>query len=103
MKKALFGLLLVSSLAYADWQNPFEPVDTSKNFTPSTLITWQPVDNPTKVCSEERVRRGFANYGQAVEACSFWDGKICLIITKKITNRDTIGHELQHCFQGKWH
>jgi hypothetical protein len=103
MKKALFGLLFVASLAHADWQNPFEAVDSSKNFTPATLVTWRPVANPTKTCSEERSRRGFTQYGGAVEACSFWDGNTCLIITKYVTNRDTLGHELQHCFQGKWH
>ena len=103
MKKVLIGLLFVSNLAYADWTNPFEKFSTSQNFASTVSVTWRPVDNPTQSCSAERAKRGFAQYGGAVDACSFWDGSTCLVITAKVTDRDTVGHEIQHCFQGKWH
>jgi len=103
MKKALLVLLFVTSLAHADWRDAYEPFDASKNFTLESLITWKTVDNPTKSCSEERQRRGFPDRGQPVQACSFWEGSTCLIITKKFPTGDTIGHEMRHCFQGKWH
>jgi len=103
MKKALLILLFVSSLAHADWRDPFEKFDADKNFTSASNITWKIVENPTKTCSAERVRRGYKDNGQAVEACSFWNGSSCTIITKRMVDRDTIGHEVQHCFQGSWH
>jgi len=103
MKKALLALLFVSSLAHADWRDPFEKFDTGKNFTNQTHLTWVTVDDPTKACAAERSRRGFAQYSGKVMACSFWEQNQCTIITAKFTDRDTIGHELQHCFQGNWH
>jgi hypothetical protein len=103
MKKVLFCLLLVTNLAHADWRDPYEPIDTSKNFTNESTIVWTPVDNINKSCSEERQRRGFPDHNQPVQACSFWDGKTCLILTKRSPTRETLGHEFQHCFQGKWH
>ena len=103
MKKALFGLLFITTLAHADWRDPFEKFSTSKNFASSVVVTWQPVDDPTAACSAERARRVFESYSGKVAACSIYDGKTCLIITGRNTDRDTIGHELQHCFQGSWH
>lgn len=103
MKKALLGLLFVTSLAHADWRDPFEKFDTAKNFTNQSKITWVVADNPTAACAAERTRRGFPQYAGKVMACSFWEQTQCTIITSKLTDRDTIGHELQHCFQGNFH
>ncbi len=102
--KFLFLILfLLLGPVKADWTDPFEKFDTNKNFTNSSLISWKRVDNPTLECSLERARRGFPKHDGQVVACSMWEQDKCLIITAKYTDRDTVGHEIQHCFQGKWH
>jgi hypothetical protein len=103
MKKALLVLLFATSLVHAGQEDPFEKVDMSKNFTNKITLTVQAVANPTDACHKERLRRGFTSRNQSVDACTFWEQNQCTIIVGLKTDRDTLGHELQHCLQGPWH
>jgi hypothetical protein len=103
MKKTLFTTLLFYSLSASAWDNPSANFDASKNTSESLTITWKVVDNVQKVCEEESKRRGYKGFGYTVNACSFWIGNQCTIITKQQTSMHTLGHEIRHCFQGNWH
>jgi hypothetical protein len=104
MKKFMLALLFVSSTVYAvDQNNPYEKFDATKNFTTQSVITWRAVGDVAGACNAERSKRGLPTFKQPSMACSFWDQNSCLIITGTNTDRDTVGHEIQHCFQGKWH
>jgi hypothetical protein len=107
MKKALVLLLFISNV----WaETPYDKFTDSKNFTNTSNITWRTVDNVKTACDAENVRKGFAPFqigNRIMEACSFRDKvdnkDTCLIITAKSTNYWDLGHELRHCFQGKFH
>jgi len=86
-----------------NWRDPESRFSASKNFTNTSTVTWQVVDNVQKSCDAESRRRGNGGFGYSIDACSFWDGNICTIITGRMTTLHEIGHELRHCFQGNYH
>ena len=107
MKKALVLLLFISN-AWAE--TPYDQFTNEKNFTDNTTITWRTVNNVKEECDAENVQRGFKPFEigkRVMDACSFRDKvdkqNTCLIITAKTTNYWNIGHEVRHCFQGKFH
>lgn len=108
MKKALVLLFMVSN-AWAV-ETPYDQFTNEKNFTDTTTITWRAVDNVKESCNAEAVRKGYKEFhigNKNMDACSFRervDNKdTCVIITAKTTNYWNIGHEVRHCFQGKFH
>jgi len=105
MKHTLTALLIASqiTLAHADWDDPSAPFDATVNKTSTITLTWRVVDNVQKTCEQEYARRGHNVFGYAVDACSFWEGNNCTIITKKKPTMHSVGHEVRHCFQGNWH
>jgi hypothetical protein len=103
MKHTLLLLALLSTFAHADWDDPETPFSTKSNKTETMTITWRPVDNVQKTCAAEIKRRDGKTLGYTVDACSFWEGNSCTIITKKNPTQHDIGHELRHCYQGQWH
>lgn len=103
MKIKLFvASLLISTNAMA-FDDPKEIFNANTNFTTQSTITWLPVNDVQKTCEAESRKRGFKGFGYSVNACSFFDGNQCTIITGKQTNMHTLGHEVRHCFQGQWH
>lgn len=101
---AIFAIaFFVTSAAAENWKDPEAKFSTSKNFTDKSTVTWTVVDNVQKSCEAESRRRGFDGFGYNVDACSFWEGNTCTIITGRMTSLHDIGHELRHCFQGNYH
>lgn len=100
MKKIVLALMFVSNLAMAQ---TIERFDASKNVTKQSTITWQYSDNVVEACNAKRKEYGLPTFKQPSMACSFWTNNTCLIITARNTDHDTIGHELRHCFAGKFH
>lgn len=88
-------------LAWTD--DPFISFDSKGNSHQSMTINWIPVDNVQKACEDESKKRGKGGFGFAVNACSFWEGNSCTVITRRYVNLQTLGHEVRHCFQGNWH
>jgi len=108
MKKALVLLLFVSN-AWAV-ETPYDKFSNDQNFTNTTTITWRTVENVKAACDAENARRGFKPFeigNKNMDACSFRDKadnkNNCIVITAKKTNYWDIGHEVRHCFQGKFH
>ena len=109
MKKALVVLLMFVGSAYAS-----EKFSTSSNFVTTSTIKWIQVDNVFEACDAESMNRGNGGFsrlriGQKMTGCAFWTDpttnktNMCTIITAKNTDHDTVGHEVRHCFQGKFH
>jgi hypothetical protein len=102
----LAALVATSAMALEDVHAPF---NTNKNFTNVTQIRWISVDSSQlqERCNIESRKRGMTNFTVSVEACSFWDKEgradVCTIVTPRVTNMHTLGHEVRHCFQGEWH
>ena len=101
--------LFASSTAVARLEkSAYEKYSTKANFTDTTQVTWEPVDNAEKKCTEIHVKATGKPYPDKVDACSYWKKNLfqqynCHIITDKNTNNDILGHELRHCFQGDFH
>ena len=100
MKKIALALMFVSNMAVAQ---TIERFDASKNVTQKSTVTWIYSDNVVEACNAERRKHGLPTFKQASMACSFWTHNTCYIITARNTDHDTIGHEIRHCFAGKFH
>jgi len=96
-----FSLINSQALAFND--DPNHSFDTAKNYTRQSTITWLPVDDVQKACEAESRKRGYKGFGYGLQACSFFDGNQCTVITGKKTTMHSLGHEVRHCFQGNWH
>ena len=103
MKKLILSLALVTSSVYANWDDPLKPFDASKNIYDTVTVKWLAVSNLQQVCEAESKKRGKGGFGYAVNACSFWEGNTCTIITSQKPSMHSLGHEVRHCFQGNWH
>lgn len=108
MKKALFGLLFITSLAHAGLEkDAYEMYDMSKLKTNQSLVKIVVVDDVKAACNKLRTSEGLAPFTYGVDACSVWpkDGtfKSCTIYIGKKTNNDILGHEIRHCFVGNFH
>lgn len=111
--KALFLVLtiLASSQTFATEEygsyvdDPNKPFDASTVRHESVTVTWIRVSHSLidVTCELESKKRGHKPIRLKKEACTFWDGLECTIITGKYTTMHTTGHEFRHCFQGAWH
>ncbi len=86
-----------------NFQDPLAKFDTGNNLVNKSTITWLTTDNLQATCEAESRRRGNKGFGYALEACSFWRGNSCTIITSRQTTQHALGHETLHCFQGAFH
>jgi hypothetical protein len=105
MKKTLLTLFLIAQIgsASADWDDPTAPFSAGDVQKTPMNITWLPVDNVQKVCDAESRKRGKNGFGYSIQACSFWEGNSCTIVTSRRPTMHTLGHEMRHCYQGNWH
>lgn len=109
MKKALAVILMiVSTSAFAQLENPFSQFSAKANFTNKTEIEWVQVKDINKTCESESRKRGNKGFGYSVEACAFWTketfgGHKCTVYTRQTVDTATFGHEMRHCFQGAFH
>jgi hypothetical protein len=72
-----------------------------ERITDSTVVTWTTVDDVEKEC----IKAGAKDPGafQNILACAIYNKNSCKIMTAKTTSMETLGHELRHCFEGKFH
>lgn len=89
--------------AFAFNDDPTAPFDASRRSTDKVSVVWRLEKDVQRACEQESRRRGSAGFGFAVDACSFWYGSECTIITRQQPTMHTLGHELRHCFQQNWH
>jgi hypothetical protein len=106
MKKALLGLLLVTSTVMAqswNWRDPDSKFDATKNEVMDVKLRWVVVNDINASCNAENKKRGGVTFQYNVQACSFWEGKECVVMTPKMASIHNLGHEVLHCFKGSYH
>lgn len=103
MKTVIIALGLAVSIAHAGTENPDIEFPAVRSQLPTSTITWKVATDVLAVCNKENRKRGFKEFTEAIEACSFWNGSFCLVYTKPKTTLHIIGHEMRHCFQQQWH
>lgn len=69
----------------------------------SVRLKWVVVKDVNAACSAENKKRGGKAFGFSVQACSFWEGKECVIYTPRMASIHNLGHEALHCFRGSYH
>ena len=69
--------------------------------TEATIVTWITSEDVEKDC----INAGVKDPGplRTILGCAKYNAKTCRIYTGKVTTMETLGHELRHCFEGKFH
>jgi hypothetical protein len=104
--KTILAMLLVPYAALAsDWRDAYAKFSTKPNRTETVTVSWVVVPESKVQATCEAISKdsGLGGFGFAVDACSFWHKSTCLIVTAKQTTHAELGHELRHCFQGRFH
>jgi hypothetical protein len=93
-------LLLVVSFVSTGCSN-FVAKPYNERVTVATTVTWITVDDVTEEC----VRLGAKDPRpvREIAGCATYNQTACKIITAKSTSLEVLGHELRHCFEGKFH
>lgn len=99
----LMALLCLSLNSHGYYEDPTAMFPTRKNFTNQTTVTIEAVDNVQEACEKGSHKRGLGGFNYPVAACSFWTKTTCHVITAKMVNLQTLGHEMRHCLQGSFH
>ena len=94
MKYCFIALLLIGCGNFT--VKPYE-----ERITESTIVTWVTLDN----AEEECIKSGVKDPGPlgVIFGCAIYNNKSCRIVTGKTTSMEILGHELRHCFEGKFH
>ena len=108
--RAAMALATAALQACAQFQLPDGSLSMSAPFLvaeqerPTAVkVTWDTVESPDTEC-----RSGHAamqkTFGE-IMACAFWNTtkNTCRIVTGTKTTHEALGHELRHCFEGKFH
>ncbi len=90
-------------MTFKGWENPETKFDASKNEVMDVKLRWVVVKDIDAACNAEQKKRGGKVFNFAVQACSFWQGKECIIMTPKMASIHNLGHETLHCFRGDFH
>ena len=79
----------------------FTAQPTDERVTQGTVVTWVTVDDVDETCRSI----GAADPGlfRKIYGCAKYTKSTCRIFTAKITSMEILGHELRHCFEGKFH
>ena len=88
-------------------ENPHENFSIAKLNSDEIEVSFIVAKNVRATCDAESKKRGFGGFKHDVEACSFFDtsrfNNKCTVVLAPISNYHTIGHEIRHCMQGKYH
>jgi hypothetical protein len=102
--KTILSVLLLPCAGLAgDWRDGDAPLKPKPSHAKQVAVSWQVVPNVQSACEAESKRRGLGGFGYGVEACSFWLGSNCTIVTSQAPTQHQLGHELLHCFDHHWH
>lgn len=84
---------------------PFVPLPPEKRIMNEVRVRWEVRSDVAEFCSRA-IQMG---QGQAFSpppmACALWDvaRKECTVVTGPRPNHVVLGHEVRHCFEGRFH
>jgi hypothetical protein len=99
----LVGPLLAQAQAprYASRTSADEAFEANPKPTAS-VIRWVVSDDPNTECRRASGQKLQGRRGE-IRACAVYTSKTCTIITGVETSHAILGHELRHCFEGRFH
>lgn len=93
----------IAQAKYASRTSADEAFVANPKETPS-MIRWVVVDDPDAECrAAHKSKNDFAERPGKIRACARYNSKSCTIITGPETSHALLGHELRHCFEGRFH
>ena len=107
MKQMLLMMLLMPVIAvaqptrYASRTSADEAFEANPKATPS-VIRWVVSADPDSECRQASGQKLQDRRG-VIRACAVYSSKSCTIITGVETSHAILGHELRHCFEGRFH
>lgn len=104
-KTILAALLLPCAVWAGDWRDAYAKFSAKPNRKETLAVSWMVVPNSKVQATCEAISNdsGLGGFGFALDACSFWRKDTCLIVTGGQTTYAELGHELRHCYQGRFH
>lgn len=87
---------------YASRTSADEAFVANPKETPS-VIRWVVVPDPDAECRGLQGEVYQSNRNGKIRACAKWTSKTCTIYTAPETSHAILGHEMRHCFEGKFH
>ena len=103
----LLMMLLIPVIAvaqptrYASRTSADEAFEANPKSTPS-VIRWVVSEDPDSECRQASGQKLQDRRG-VIRACAVYSAKSCTIITGVETSHAILGHELRHCFEGRFH
>jgi hypothetical protein len=105
---AIFSLFFIQNYSYGEVvETPYDMFSLENSQAKTAVITIKVVKNIEETCRKLGSKKSNEPTTKYVEACSTWSllgGKvICTIFTPKHIDYWILGHEVRHCFQGRFH
>ena len=104
----LFSMFMFPEIIFPGLEkSATEKYSMERLMTNQSVVKLITVDDVRKFCKPQGYQLNLGGFNCPLEACSFWseqDGvNSCTIIVDKMTNNDALGHQVRHCFQGRFH
>jgi hypothetical protein len=84
---------------------PFEAKPVDKRVTNVVMLRWEVREDVAAYCAKVTGMSRDAAYTTPPLACAIWSvaARECTIVTSKVTTHLALGHEVRHCFEGRFH
>lgn len=84
---------------------PFTPVAASQRVMNAVKLRWEVRDDVVAYCAQATGMGKEKAYMTPPVACAIWSvsAKECTIVTGTMTTHLALGHEVRHCFEGRFH
>jgi hypothetical protein len=101
----IFGLLAGCQTIPAHEYEPFDPLSVDKRIMNEVRIRWEVREDVADVCAKAIQMGKEQAYFTPPVACAVWDvqKQKCTVITGAKTTHVALGHEVRHCFEGRFH
>jgi hypothetical protein len=101
----VFGFLAGCQTLPAQEYESFEPLSIEKRIMNEVGIRWEVREDVAEVCAQASHMGKEQAYFTPPVACAVWDVRKqkCTVITGAKTTHLALGHEVRHCFEGRFH
>jgi len=84
---------------------PFKPLPAEKRLMNEVRIRWEVREDVAQVCARAIQMGKEQAYITPPMACAVWDvpQEECIVITGPNPTHVALGHEVRHCFEGRFH
>ena len=84
---------------------PFKPLPVEKRLMNEVRIRWEVREDVAQVCAKAIQMGKEQAYITPPVACAVWDvpKQECTVITGPKPTHVALGHEVRHCFEGRFH